>query len=50
MVPLMVYQYSITKPGNLKYDFMSHTNKIINFVSKTRMAIVGSTKYTYVVS
>ena len=28
MVPLIINQYSITKPGKLKYDFMSHTNKI----------------------
>ena len=50
MVPLIINQYSITKPGKLKYDFMSHTNKILNIVSKTRKAIVGSTEYTYIVS
>ena len=43
MVPLMLHRYSITKPGKLKYDFMSHTNKIRNIVSKTRKAILKST-------
>ena len=50
MVPLILHQYSITKPGKLKYDFMSHTNKIRNIVSKTRKAILRSTEYTYLVS
>ena len=50
MVPVIINQYSITKPGKLKYDFMSHTNKIRNIVSKTRKAILMSTDYTYVVS
>ena len=46
---LIINQYGITKPGKLKYDFMSHTNKIRNIVSKTRKTILRSTEYTYVV-
>ena len=50
MVHFILHQYSITKAGKLKYDFISHTNKIRNIVSKTRKASLGSTEYTYVVS
>ena len=50
MVHLIRHHNGITKPGKLKYDFMSETNKIIIFVSKARKAILGFTEYTYLVS